>query len=521
MVVRKVKETVGSIYIGAEKILGLENMTIIGHEENYVNGEPQLTIFTQTSLRRRPCPECDSLSSYAHGYVHRQLQDVPVGDHVTYLDVTVHRYKCQKCGKVFQDSLEPLVSDGANITNRMKERIARIGAVHGFSIAGVSTGISTSEAKRVFDEWSERMDVIKDRVIEAPEVLGIDEAHIGPRVKDMRGVFVDVKNGRLLEIAPDKKPETIQNMIMSMKGWQTNIKAVTIDMSIQYRSDIYTVFGAAPILIVADHFHVIQDLYKQVRKSRKLIVEAAGNPSLGNNFLLMRCNLEDLTEDQRVELYTQFKAVPELKTLYLLKESFRSIYSCSSRKEAEKRFDQWKLQIPSRLPDAALYDENGKVIKKRGRKKKSIDRFDPIRSYADTIETWRKEVFNWFELNVSNATTEAINRMLKEINRYGRGYSFDTFRHKVLYGLTNAYLPVEKAYVHLDENGKQSSLVFREEFYKDWDIEALEKNYCAAYVPRVYRPNDLAPTIAAVIEALETYGEEYAAEYEDEEAEKQ
>ena len=252
-----------------------------------------------------------------------------------------------------------------------------------------------------------------------------------------------------------------------------------------------------------------------------MIVEAAGNPSLGNNFLLMRCNLEDLTEDQRVELYTQFKAVPELKTLYLLKESFRSIYSCSSRIEAEKRFDQWRKQIPPRLPDAVLYDENGEVIKKRGRKKTNVDRFDPIRSYADTIDTWKKEVFNWFDLNVSNATTEAINRMLKEINRYGRGYSFDTFRHKVLYGLTHAYLPDEKVYVHVDENGKQGSLIFRYALYKDWDVNVLEKNYCVAYVPRVYEPNDFAPTVEDVIEALETYGEEYAAEWEDEKTEEQ
>ena len=105
----------------------------------------------------------------------------------------------------------------------------------------------------------------------------------------MRGVFVDITNSKLIEITPDRETKTVQETITKMQNWE-QIKAITIDMYAQYRSDIYDLYGALSPLIVVDHFHVIQDLNRKMMKSRKLIVEAAGNPPVGDNHHLMMCN---------------------------------------------------------------------------------------------------------------------------------------------------------------------------------------------------------------------------------------
>ena len=389
-------ESQNSIYVGSEKLLGFEGIEITGHKEEYTaNGESVLTLYAQPAQSRRPlCPACQRYAAHSLGYTTRYIIDLPVGDHdITYVDVKVRRYKCQNpnCGKAFQDSLNSFVEDGANISRRLKERIAKQSAVHGFQTAAVANSVTNATAKMIFDEWAEKMDGIKRNVLTAPEILGIDEAHIGPRVKDMRGVFVDITNSKLIEITPDRETKTVQETITKMQNWE-QIKAITIDMYAQYRSDIYDLYGALSPLIVVDHFHVIQDLNRKMMKSRKLIVEAAGNPPVGDNHHLMMCNLEDLSKDQRTELYWSFKIVPELKTLYLLKESFRSIYQAKTRAEAELYFYLWVNQIPEPLPAPEPKldrDENGKVVRKRGRKKKYVDRFDPIRVFANTVRQWQ------------------------------------------------------------------------------------------------------------------------------------
>lgn len=40
---------------------------------------------------------------------------------------------------------------------------------------------------------------------------------------------------------------------------------------------------------------------------------------------------------------------------------------------------------------------------------------------------WQNEIFNYYEHVVTNAYTESVNRLARDINRMGRGYSFEVF----------------------------------------------------------------------------------------------
>ena len=52
------------------------------------------------------------------------------------------------------------------------------------------------------------------------------------------------------------------------------------------------------------------------------------------------------------------------------------------------------------------------------------------------MENWHEEIFSYFDLMpnpVTNAYTECLNGIIKNINRDGRGYKFDVLRAKILF----------------------------------------------------------------------------------------
>ena len=46
---------------------------------------------------------------------------------------------------------------------------------------------------------------------------------------------------------------------------------------------------------------------------------------------------------------------------------------------------------------------------------------------------WHEEIFAYFEQPITNAYTKSVNRRAKDMNRMGRGYSFELIRARMLY----------------------------------------------------------------------------------------
>lgn len=124
-----------------------------------------------------------------------------------------------------------------------------------------------------------------------------------------------------------------------------------------------------------------------------------------------RTNKEDLTRDQLNSLSRAFTLYPKFATLYECKEQFRNIFNSHiDRITAEKSYYTWVKSIPN---------END---------------FEPFFNVVKTIKRWRTEVFNFFEYDrYSNGAVEAQNGVIKNVNRMGRGYSYEVIRAKVLY----------------------------------------------------------------------------------------
>lgn len=351
------------------------------------------------------------------------------------LDILAKSYVCNDCGKSFTEET-PLVEPGKRITNRLRNELGRLALNMTFDQLAENYNISHTTIGQAFREWAAEQDKEHDKGLFAPRILGIDEAHLcvegtakrsdksgDPDVTDsMRGVFIDSENGTLIDITKNRRKETVIDWLRNLQD-KERLEAVTIDMWQAYRDAVKEVFKD-DVIVVIDHFHVIQALmeaFMKVKGTMQAGLEPGTLKAFTNYQSCLQADIEDLGDEDKELLARLFAAVPGIDMVYGLKESFRSIYRCRTRADAEKAFETWASLIPA---DKA---------------------YDPYRKIVKMVRHWHKEIFNYFDLNCSNASTEAINGIIKIVNRQGHGYSYPVLRAKMLYGAgRRAYTGVKK-----------------------------------------------------------------------------
>lgn len=398
-------------------------------------GQPNALLYycEPAKKHRAGCLNCGSVNYYIHGYIKdRFVHDISMG--IIHVDLLLKtpRYKCNDCGVTFVHQFES-VAGSTQFTKRLYDQI-KLRALDGaFEPIAKEFGTSPATIATIFSEYAHELAV--GRTLVAPRVLGIDEKHI---VHKMRGVFVDITEGRLIEMTEKNDFETVIQTIESFEGYDTNIKIVTIDMCTAYVKAVSICLPRAKIVI--DKYHVIQLLYRKATSCRIKVTEYLKNQTsnmvdsdektyrkklltkLGKNVYLFKFGNKKLAEKpERIQLMVDLcETFPELNTLRLLKIGAERIYNAQSREEAEGYYAEWKKLIPK------------------------SELFADLRSFQRTMETWKIYIFNYFDPDsrYTNAATEGINNLIESMNRVGRGYSFDVLRTKALYHRSASVLPV-------------------------------------------------------------------------------
>ena len=102
---------------------------------------------------------------------------------------------------------------------------------------------------------------------------------------------------------------------------------------------------------------------------------------------------------------------------YDLKEDFYNIYDENpySKENAQEAFRKWEESIPE-----------DKI-------------FDKFRQLAKTVHNFYTQVFAYWDcpIAITNGYTECTNRIIRENNLRGRGYSFEILRARTLYRKAN------------------------------------------------------------------------------------
>lgn len=359
------------------------------------------------------CPNCQDANIVQHGINQRKVRDLNEFNKLVGLVIKGHRYRCKACGKSWADTYKS-IDDSARMTNRMRDYIINQCLQTTFTDIKKELDISLTAVEKIFAKYAEEME--SQRQIVAPRILGMDETMLNGIY---RGMYVDVENRRIIDITADRKQRTVRQWLALLPE-KERTECATIDMWGSYKDALR--MEMPNVFIVIDKFHVIKHLNEALDTIRKkytaTLTDKERRHIKGNRWLLLT-NSEEIEGMNAMRLQDILYSFPELEKPYVIKEEFRNIYLFSkTREEAEQAFEEWKT---------------------------TINDYPEYLAFADTVENWRTEIFNYFDFRFTNAVTESLNKVSKEISAQGRGYNFNVLRAKILYR-NQAAKPAKFAY---------------------------------------------------------------------------
>ncbi|CDG51237.1 transposase (fragment) [Halomonas sp. A3H3] len=184
-----------------------------------------------------------------------------------------------------------------------------------------------------------------------------------------------------------------------------------MDMWKPYRRAVQAVLPQARIVV--DKFHVVRmanEALEKVRKGLRKDLKPNQRRTLKGDRKILLKRAHDVSDRERLIMETWTGAFPQLLAAYEHKERFYHIWDSTTRRDAEKALARWIDDIP------------------QGQK-------EVWKDLVSAISGWHEEMLTYFETDIpiTNAFTESINRLAKDKNRDGRGYSFEVMRARMLY----------------------------------------------------------------------------------------
>lgn len=380
--------------------IGLPELEII---ERTIDENNDYTYQATVKVSPSECPECGSAHIVKHKKHDRMVRDLNEYEHRVGIVIHGHRYQCKDCGNTFGEELN-CVDKSGRLTKRLITKIRLECFDKTFKDIADEYGISQPSVKRIFEDYVDELS--ESFTPYSPQVLGIDEVHLHSQYC---GVFVDVLGQKVIEMTENRNKVTVKKFLESLPD-NHKIQCVTMDMWQPYKDAVLDVLGNVPIVI--DKFHIIKELNRaleEIRRTLRKDMEKESRISLKNMRFLFLTGGENLTPRQSKQLDMLLEAYPQFKTPYYLKEAFRNIYQfAESREDAEKLYADWVQANADE--DCHAYD-----------------------GFISTVGNWHTEIFNYFDNRYTNAQTESLNNVIREVDRAGRGYTFPVLRAKILY----------------------------------------------------------------------------------------
>tara|TARA_Y100000780_G_scaffold118751_1_gene106880 strand:- start:3881 stop:4909 length:1029 start_codon:yes stop_codon:yes gene_type:complete len=295
--------------------------------------------------------------------------------------------------------------DGFRMTLRLHEYVEKESFNHPCTYVAEQTGLDEKTVRDIFNTRAEFLS--RWHRFETPRILGIDELYLN---RHYRCILTNIEEKTLLELLPTRRQDVVANYLMKMKDRQ-KVEIVSMDMWNPYRAAVKAVLPHARIVV--DKFHVVRmanDALEKVRKGLRKELKSSQIRTLKGDRKILLKRAHDISDRERLIMETWTGAFPQLLAAYEHKERFYHIWSCTNRSDAEKALTAWIDDIPQ--GQQAVW-----------------------KCLVSAVSNWREEMMAYFEndIPITNAFTESINRLAKDKNRDGRGYSFEVMRARMLY----------------------------------------------------------------------------------------
>jgi transposase len=357
------------------------------------------------SYRMHPagCPKCGVVDEcYKHGTVVQAVNDTTHAGKPVVIDWQRQRYRCRACDATFLQLSED-IDQRHLMTTRLMQHIEKAALRTTFVAVAEEVGVSEGTVRNVFHAYAERMEA--QHLFSAPEILGIDELHLRGKA---RCILTNITDKQILDFLEDRTKDPVYRALQRLVH-RERVSVVAMDMYRPYHTLQRLVFPKA--VAVVDKFHIQRMASQSLDAMRKLVgqrVSRRRGTFIKRNRHVLLSRPHNLTDDQRLLLAEWLGEIPELRAAYDLKEQFYDIRLHQTIADAKRAFDAWRAAVPSNLTHL----------------------FKPL---ITASTNWEPEILNFFATKgVTNAFTEAMNRTLRDVDRAGRGYSFEVLRVKAL-----------------------------------------------------------------------------------------
>ena len=212
-----------------------------------------------------------------------------------------------------------------------------------------------------------------------------------------------------------------------------------------------------------DHFHVVAKANDAVDAVRREMQNAMGKTERiktkkGLAYTLkLRYKALDPRDAAKIKAARDNPALAPLAIAYDLKEDFFNIYdeNLASKDKAIEAFKKWEKSIP----EDTLYDK--------------------FREVASMVHHFEKQIFAYWDcpLALSNGYTECMNRLIRENNIKGRGYSFEVLRARTLYRKANLKAMLENGLIEIGPIITEDKPVFHFESIKEDENDDFDDDY--------------------------------------------
>jgi len=393
------------------EILGLKDLDVVG--QRYDAEQQTQAIYCVPRWDVAVCPMCLRVSNQIHDYPkQRRLHDVPLSGKKVMLVFDSRRFECCHCHKSFTQEIQDVVPD-CTYTYRLYEEIANPKRKQDVSTMADLYGIGYKTVEGILLKAGEaKLEVRREHPLQVIQ-LGIDEISQKKGHGDYVLVLTDLTRRIVLDVLPDRKKETlIQWLLRPPDGIDlSNLAFAATDLWAHYRAAVHTVFPL--VAVVADRFHVVQNLHKVIHEVRRDAQKAAVDEDerkqlKGLRYLLLK-NEQNLTAADKERLEALADSHPDLFHLWKLRQDLHDWYEVRTTPElARATLEQW-------------------IFDARQLGMKHLDGF------CDTLQTWQTEIVNFFHHRITSGFVEGMNSKIRVLKRIAFGIpNYDHFRLRVI-----------------------------------------------------------------------------------------
>jgi len=354
------------------------------------------------SVKPHKCPRCGCITRKIHDYRKQRIKDIPVLNKPLRLVYRKRRYKCERCGKSFYETVD-FVGRYQRMTFRLIETIVeRLRTNYSMRSIARDYGLSPCTITRIFDCLSYSLSKL-------PEVFSIDEFKGTTDKGKYHCILVDPIKSVVLDVLDSRSLEFLLKYFRRFPE-RHKVKYVVIDMWSPYRIAVQQAFPQAQIVI--DRFHYVRNCIWAIDKVRKrvqqnLSYEKAKFLKYSKRLLLSRPH--NLNSEGKLRLANLLLIDEDIRLSYILKEKFMDFVKSSSSTDAEAKLSHWLELV----------------------KQYRIKEFSYL---ARTILNWKQEILNSFDVPYTNGCIEGFNNKIKVIKRNAFGFrNFNRFRNRILH----------------------------------------------------------------------------------------